>query len=292
MSINKNMQCFFVSDLHGSIDRYGKLFQAMVDNPPAALFMGGDLLPHSLISVEIDGVLCRDFTRDYLIPEFTRLRNKLGNRYPKVFLILGNDDNRSDEDLFIKASDSGIWEYIHNRKIGLDVFRVYGYSFVPPTPFMLKDWDRYDVSRFVDIGCVSPEEGTRTVPVSNREIRFSTIKDDLEQLTGDDKLEKSIFLFHTPPYDTLLDRTQDDNKMVDYAPVDVHVGSIAVRRFIESRQPYITLHGHVHESSDITGSWKDMIGGTHLFSAAYQGAELALVTFNLDEPDKAKRLLI
>ena len=35
-------------------------------------------------------------------------------------------------------------------------------------------------------------------------------------------------------------------KMIDYAPLDVHVGSIAVRRFIESRAPYLTLHGHVH----------------------------------------------
>lgn len=40
-----------------------------------------------------------------------------------------------------------------------------------------------------------------------------------------------------------------------YAPMDVHVGSIALRRFIEARQPLLTLHGHVHESARLTGSW-------------------------------------
>jgi len=54
----------------------------------------------------------------------------------------------------------------------------------------------------------------------------------------------------------------------------------------------ITLHGHVHESSDLTGSWQDRIGKTHLFSAAYHGPELALITFDLEDPRKAVRLLL
>ena len=33
----------------------------------------------------------------------------------------------------------------------------------------------HDVSRFVDPGCVSPEEGVRTVPVDPDEERFATI---------------------------------------------------------------------------------------------------------------------
>jgi len=34
---------------------------------------------------------------------------------------------------------------------------------VPPTPFLLKDWEKYDVSAYVDPGCVSPEEGYHRV---------------------------------------------------------------------------------------------------------------------------------
>jgi len=125
-----------------------------------------------------------------------------------------------------------------------------------------------------------------------REIIFFRDKEDLDKLASTEHLRKSIFLFHTPPYQTNLDRAALDNKMIDHVPLDVHVGSIAVRRFIENRQPYITLHGHVHESARITGSWKERIGETYLFSAAHDGPELAIVQFDLDDPGNATRKLL
>ena len=64
------------------------------------------------------------------------------------------------------------------------------------------------------------------------------------------------------------------------------------KRFIEEKQPHITLHGHVHESTKITGSWKDQIGNTYMFNAAHNGPELSLVKFNLEEPENAKREII
>jgi Icc-related predicted phosphoesterase len=84
----------------------------------------------------------------------------------------------------------------------------------------------------------------------------------------------------------------NDGKMVNHVPLDLHVGSIALRRFIEQRQPLVTLHGHIHESVRLTGSWRDRIGRTHLFGAAHDGAELALVRFDLDDPDSATRQLL
>ena len=65
-----------------------------------------------------------------------------------------------------------------------------------------------------------------------------------------------------PPCDTLLDRAALDEKMIDYVPPDVHVGSIAIQRFIEERQPGLTLHGHVHESARLTGQWQQRFGRT------------------------------
>jgi Icc-related predicted phosphoesterase len=64
-----------------------------------------------------------------------------------------------------------------------------------------------------------------------------------------------------------------------------------MRRFIEARQPLLTLHGHVHESARLTGSWRDRIGRTHLFSAAHDGPELALVRFDLENLEAAWREL-
>ena len=111
-------------------------------------------------------------------------------------------------------------------------------------------------------------------------------------MTNNEDVSKSIFLFHSPPYRTNLDVAPLAGKSIDNVPLDVNVGSIAMKQFIEKKQPLITLHGHIHESSTITGSWKDKIGETFCFSAAYEGSELALVRFNPEEPEKAERELV
>jgi hypothetical protein len=163
---------------------------------------------------------------------------------------------------------------------------------VPPSPFRHKDWERYDVSRFVDPGCVSPEEGVRSVPVPGEQARFATIARELEALAGGRDLSRAILLTHSPPYDTGLDRAALDGKRVDHVPLDPHVGSIAIRRFIDARQPILTLHGHVHESARLTGVWKQRLGRSVCLSAAHDGPELALVRLELEDPEGATRELL
>jgi Icc-related predicted phosphoesterase len=90
----------------------------------------------------------------------------------------------------------------------------------------------------------------------------------------------------------VLDRAALDGRMVDHVPMDVHVGSIAVQRFIAARQPLVTLHGHVHESARLTGAWRATSGRTVMLGAAHDGPELALVRFDPAQPDRATRELI
>lgn len=284
--------CFFASDLHGSKDRYFKLFERIIDERPSAVFLGGDLLPHGMIPLTEARTTRGYFTKDFLIYQLNKMKAHLSTAYPHIFLILGNDDARFEESTIREAERQKYWTYLHNRHVDFKGFGIYGYSYVPPTPFQLKDWERYDVSRYVDPGCVSPEEGIRSIPVPVKETRYATIAQDLERLTGQGNLQDALFLFHTPPYKTALDRAALDGKRVDHVPMDVNVGSIAVRKFIEERQPLITLHGHVHESARITGSWRDRIGNTICLSAAHDGPELALVTFDLEKPQQAMRELI
>lgn len=274
--------CIFITDLHGRKSRYEKLANAIIDVKPSVVFLGGDLLPHAA-----DG----DFLESFLIPHFCLLQEKMGDAYPRVFLIPGNDDPRSCEQRLRAAEQDGLWIYAHNRRIPLGDFSVFGYACVPPTPFRLKDWERYDVSRYVDPGCISPEEGVRTVPVEPGAVKWGTIAEDLAQLAGAEPLEKAVFLFHSPPY-RILDRAALDGRMVDHAPLDVHVGSIAIQRFIESRQPLLTLHGHIHESVRLTGEWKVTLGRTTCLGGAHDGPELALIRFSLQAPWTASRELI
>lgn len=282
----------FVSDLHGYQDRYQKLFTLIAAEKPDAVFIGGDILPGgSMLSVTLEGI-SEDFINRYLIPEFQKLRQRLNDKYPAIYIIMGNDDPRFEEASLLSGAAKGLWHYIHNRRVHFERYTIYGYSYVPPTPFRLKDWERYDVSRFVDVGSVSPEDGYYTIPVKEYEKRWTTIAKDLQELTSDQDLSNGIFLFHAPPYQTKLDFADLSGKMIDYVPMDVNIGSIAIKRFIDHEQPLITLHGHVHESSRISGEWRDRIGRTYLFSAAYDGPELAVVRFNPEQPEAAVRDLI
>jgi uncharacterized protein len=288
----KSLNCFFASDLHGKPGRYQRLFNAIQIEKPAAVFLGGDLLPSGFISTGSEESSPLNFIENILESGFQKLKSGLSTSYPRVFLILGNDDERSFEEKLVPGETKGLWNYMHNRVMEFEGYSIYGYACVPPTPFQLKDWERYDVSRFVDVGSVSPEEGWRSVPVEDNIIQFSTIQQDLDQLTSGKDLSQSIFLFHAPPYQTNLDRAALDGKSVDYVPLDVHIGSIAIKRFIEARQPLVTLHGHVHESSRITGAWQEEIGQTHAFSAALEGDGLALVRFDPVFPGAATREIL
>ena len=279
--------CFFVSDLHGSIYRYKKLFEEIKKDNPEIVFFGGDLLPHGLRKVED----YENFTSDFLFPNLRLLQDNLQDSYPDIFIILGNDDARSEEKFFIAESKNKLFHYLDQDKLQIGEYTIYGYPYVPPTPFQMKDWEKYDVSRYVDPGCIHPTEGFRTIQPTY-DVEYTTILNDLENLTKNKNLSKAIFLFHSPPYKTNLDRAALDGKMVDHVPMDVHVGSIAIMRLIEEKQPLITLHGHIHESTQRTGKWMQKIGNTTAINGSHGGPELCLVKFTPEVPEKAERVLL
>ena len=281
------LNCIFVSDLHGKTKRYEILFKVILKEKPDAVFLGGDLLPNQLL-LNSD---MNKFIDDKIFSNIKKVR-KDANKDIKFFIILGNDDPRMYEHFFESADKKGIINYVHNKTVNYEKLYVSGYAYVPPTPFQLKDWERYDVSQYVDVGAISPEKGKRTVDVPADEIKYTTIAEDLEKLSKNSPTDKTIFLFHSPPYNSNLDIADLHGKMVDHAPMDIHVGSIAVQKFIEKKQPFLTLHGHVHESPRLTGNWKEKFGKTFSFSAAHDGPELALIRFGTDNLESATRELI
>ncbi len=279
--------CFFASDLHGEPSRYQKLIAQIKKDKPAVVLLGGDLLPHGFgIKTGFD-----DFFRDFLLSGFLSLKESMGKDYPLILLILGNDDPRVNEKNFIRAQESGVWTYLHEKKHEFGGFTFYGYAYIPPSPFMLKDWERYDVSRYADPGCIHPAEGFFSVE-PEEDIEYQTIQADLEKLTAHDDLSKAVMLFHSPPYKTHLDRAALDGKMIDHVPLDPHVGSIAIKRFIEDRKPLISLHGHIHESTRLTGHWYEYIGETLSVNAAWDGPELSLIIFDPGHPGNIDRKII
>jgi Icc-related predicted phosphoesterase len=68
-----------------------------------------------------------------------------------------------------------------------------------------------------------------------------------------DDPRRAVFMIHVPPHDSGLDTAPilDANLRPTVSAGDVlrgPVGSTAVRRVIEERQPVLSVHGHIHES--------------------------------------------
>lgn len=291
LEANPERLWFFATDLHGRPGRYRALLRAVATARPAAVLLGGDLLPHSLAPwAEADRY--PDFLRDFLRPALAALRDDLADAYPRFVVIAGNDDPRALEPELQDIAADGLWEYLAGAWTDVGGIPVLGYPYVPPTPFRLKDWERYDVSRFTDPGCVAPEDGVYSVDIDPRREQFATIAGDLERLAGERDLAGAVLLCHSPPYRTVLDRAAVDGRQVDHVPLDVHVGSIALRRFIERRQPAVSLHGHIHETVRLAGAWREQLGRTWCLTACHDGPALALVTFDPTAPAAARRELL
>lgn len=271
---------YFVSDLHGDKLKYEQLASEIARNKPSFLFMGGDLLPHMRVSEKQKMNEVNPFFDEFLFPLFIRLQNQMGCNYPEIYLIPGNDDYKTDIPGFQKGVEKELWKLLNSSKARFGPYHIYGYSYVPPTPFRIKDWEKFDVDYTLPFGCIHPEEGYRSIPFAQEE--NTLIKDDLELLAQNDTLSKGIFIMHSPPYDSHLDKI----------PGNISIGSKAIAKFIQERQPYITLHGHAHESSAITGEWHQIFGKTHSFSAAYDGKGLAVVIFQIDDPENCERIII
>ena len=82
------------------------------------------------------------------------------------------------------------------------------------------------------------------------------------------------------PRDTLCDLTH----------AKVHVGSRALRRFVERHQPPLVLAGHIHESPRVSSSYRDRIGRSLVVNPGQFGTpRLCGVWFDPREPEATLR---
>lgn len=82
-----------------------------------------------------------------------------------------------------------------------------------------------------------------------REWSEEELAKNIDELAGTVKnMERAIFNFHDPPYGTMLDYAPKLRDMRQSAGETEHVGSKAVSEAIKKYQPFLGLHGHIHES--------------------------------------------
>ncbi len=215
----------------------------------------------------------QSFLRDFAV----RIRDKAGAR---LYAIPGNDDWMGALPSLIGLEPDGLILIPRDRTVPASGgFLLRGYSFVPPTPFLLKDFEKRDLSR--DAPPSSPGRIVTTVDGRVGETDSASffagrpaIEDDLAAWTLGEESGKTVCVMHGPPFGTVLDRLADGRP----------AGSRAVRDFLMRENPLLSLHGHIHESADASGAWAQTIGKTLSVNPGQTGGRLSAVWFDPSDP--------
>ena len=257
------MKFLFGADVHGNKIQYEKIFSYAVKFGADVLCIAGDLTPKNPEQRTPRGQ--RDFLENYLLPSVSAIKGKI-----KVFLIMGNDDYKSNYDFLLSRQNCG-YNLIDAVPAKVDGYCFVGYTYVPYTPFKWKDWEKRDLAsdtvndlrddtRFD--GFLSTEKGD-FVPYNIKEhMADNSIEVDLYSKIKDIPADKLVLVSHAPPYNTGCDYTKLKNGTF------THVGSRAIARIIEKSQPLLTVHGHIHDSVNNTGIFPEKIGKTFCVSVS------------------------
>ncbi len=267
------MKIVYASDLHGRERLYGALWALAEAESANVLILGGDLLPHASNPAQAVAVQSA-FVAEVLAPALRACA-------ASVLAIMGNDEWAASIRRVEALEADGLLRWAHGRLLDLgDGYQLVGYGHVPPTPFAIKDFERLDTA-----GQTAYPQPWRTPHVSQRDgrlvpvelARFFTerpsIEEELARLPQPANYRRAVYVAHSPPFGTRLDVTGRGES----------VGSKALRAFIETRQPYLTLHGHIHESPRMTGHYLDRLGETLCVNPGQPGDELHAVVFELED---------
>jgi hypothetical protein len=144
----------------------------------------------------------------------------------KCFAAPGNDDGFFVDEIL---ADSGVIELLEGRVVELDGLELLTTGWSNETPWK------------TERECTEPELGDRILGM-------------VEKLRDP---QKAVFNIHVPPHKTNLDQCpQLDAELRPVHsggnPVMTSAGSTAVREAIETYQPVLGLHGHIHEGRGVT----------------------------------------
>lgn len=246
----------FSADIHGNIQQYQKILNHAQKEQVDIVVFGGDLTPKD--PERRTPAKQREFLKKELFPLLAKFREESNVH---ILFIMGNDDFKSNHDVMVDGQDLYGYRMIDQIPyISKSGYIFIGYTSVPFTPFKYKCWEKRDLAQDADVGDRDDVRregvislGSDLKPYSLKEV-FSkpSIAEDLAVLTKEIKKEKMILVSHAPPYGTVCDFNRENK----------HVGSRAIRDFVEKEQPYASLHGHIHETVDLAGQFMEKLGRT------------------------------
>jgi uncharacterized protein len=187
---------------------------------------------------------------------------KLAGTGIRCFVCPGNDDQLDVDEVIANA---GTVELGEGRVLDIEGYQMVSSGWANRTP-----WDTY---REED----EPQLSERIAAM-------------VSQVTAPP--ERTIFSLHCPPYGTGLDDAPEltaEMDLKDAGHAVKPVGSTAVREAIESFQPALSLHGHIHEARA-----SRRIGRTLCINpgSSYEQGQLMGAVIDIDGGKKVKRFVL
>jgi Icc-related predicted phosphoesterase len=269
---------FFATDVHGSDVCFRKFINAGRFYDVQHLILGGDITGKAIVPIErrrggwtvsfLDNTYT-DLTESEVVVVEKRIRD--AGLYPmrgERDELLSLEDEKHREDVFTELIVNRIREWV---ALADDRLRGTGIRcFITPGNDDFYEIDAAlsgsDVVEFVEGRCVRLDDRHEMITTgysnitpwnSPRELDEDALGERIEAMYAEvTDPENLVAVLHPPPVGSGLDQAPaiDDDFRVKFEAggvLMIGVGSIAVRRFIEERQPLIGLHGHVHESQGV-----------------------------------------
>jgi Icc-related predicted phosphoesterase len=254
--------------LHGSKWKYERLIEVAKDFRANVVINGGDMLPK-----ECEPFIQGDFIKNYLDDHFARFNSA----WIYYLCYPGNDDLRIFDELFEETCNKYPFiVYLAQRKFKIEDYDFVGMNWVVDYPFRLKDRCRMDTDDYIfqkqfGTGLLSKPDGWQEIDDwFTHAKKLPTIEEELGRLVRPKDMAKSVYVLHMPPCRLGLDKCYHGEE----------VGSKAIYNFLEKYQPKLSLHGHIHESPEVTGKWNAKLGRTICIQPG-QLDEFAYVTIDL-----------
>jgi Icc-related predicted phosphoesterase len=273
------VRVYYASDVHGSDVLWRKFLNAAKHYECSALIMGGDLMGKAVVPIvrrngSYTAWVIGEERHAATSEELDELERaiRLNGFYPVHATPEEHQAMRDEasvrEEMFAQAmiDDLERWVALAEERLGLTDIQLY----VMPgndDPWAIdKVLERSSAvlpcdGRIVEVGGhemlssgfanPTPWHSPRELPEDELYARLKALADQLVSP------ETAIFNLHVPPYDSGLDTAMEIDEelrpvLKSGRPVEIPVGSKAVRELIEEFQPALALHGHIHESRGIT----------------------------------------
>jgi len=274
---SKITRLLYGSDFHGSEAVFRKFISAAMEYKASTLIVGGDVTGKAMVPIvhQGNGVYVghlfgrrEEASSPEALDKFKKTVSNVGF-YPIVVekdeaMELEQDaeklSTRFESEMCQRVRE---WMTLAEEKLvpnHMQLFFMPGNDDLPSIDAVIDEFQHVynpDMKRFViegDYELLGNSNANMTPWACARDVEEDELEIKMQELAAlVQNPERAICAIHVPPYESTLDTCPELDKDLKIVTLGGQVmmkpaGAHAVRKFIETVQPLLTLHGHIHES--------------------------------------------